>query len=316
MEELGELTPVPPRKVWMDEARDFTPWLMANPDVLGKALGIELEFGRAEQPIGSFALDLIGRDLTNDAVLMVENQLEHSDHTHLGQVITYAAGSGAATIVWIATEFRPEHRQAIDWLNEHTLEDVRFFAVQLGLVRIGESPVAPVLDVVAQPNDWQRHLRAVSRAARISGKGELYYAFWRRYVEKLRREHPDWVRGEPSFRSHLATHSPVKGTILTANFGERGRIMHQMWIDSGDAGRNKAIFDRLAERRTEFERAYGRSLEWDWREDRKACKIVDAREGSIGSEGEYEEYIEWFVDAGERFRRALEAVGLSGDLVP
>lgn len=118
---LGQLEPVDVREIWPDEARDFTPWLLDNAQVLGEALGIEVELDQAERSIGSFSLDLLGRDVTNDAVLIVENQLGQSDHIHLGQVLTYAGGTDASTIVWVATEFRQEHSQAIDCsMNEPT----------------------------------------------------------------------------------------------------------------------------------------------------------------------------------------------------
>ena len=113
MSDLGRLQPLDPREVWADEARDFTPWLFENADLLEEALGIDTELEEAEHPVGGFSLDLIGRDLTNNAVLMVENQLATSDHGHLGQIMTYAAGTDASTIVWVASEFRAEHRQAI-----------------------------------------------------------------------------------------------------------------------------------------------------------------------------------------------------------
>jgi len=163
---LGRLTPVDPRGVWVNEARDLTPWLLANWDHLANALGIELELTASEHPVGGFSLDLVGRDLTHDSVLMVENQLEGSDHGHLGQLVTYAAGTGAATIVWIATTFREEHRQALDWLNEHTYPDIRLFGIQLEVVKIGDSLPAPVLHVVSQPNDWQKRVRSATAAAR------------------------------------------------------------------------------------------------------------------------------------------------------
>jgi hypothetical protein len=130
MAELGRLEWVDPRAVWLHEAADFTPWLLANCDRLADALGIELELDATEHPVGGYSLDLIGRDLNNATVLIVENQLATTDHSHLGQVLTYAAGTGASTIVWIATAFREEHRQALDWLNEHTDEDTRFFGVE------------------------------------------------------------------------------------------------------------------------------------------------------------------------------------------
>ena len=118
--ELGRLEPIGVRRVWAHEAQDFTPWLLANADRLAEALGIDLELGAAEHPVGGFSLDLIGADLTNDCVLIIENQLEGTDHLHLGQVITYAAGTGAQQLSGIATDFRDEHRQALDWLNENT----------------------------------------------------------------------------------------------------------------------------------------------------------------------------------------------------
>src|SRR5690349_15136925 len=123
--ELGRLTAVDPRTVWASEDGDFTPWLLSNADRLADALGIDLELTAAEHPVGNFLLDLAGKDITNEAVLIVENQLEPTNHTHLGQLLTYAAGTGAATIVWISPAFKEEHRQALDWLNEQTGEDTR-----------------------------------------------------------------------------------------------------------------------------------------------------------------------------------------------
>jgi hypothetical protein len=152
--DLGRLECVDPRLVWIHEAHDFTPWLLENGDRLAEALGIDLELEAAEHAVGGYSLDLVGRDLTNDAVLIVENQLDTTDHSHLGQVLTYAAGTAASTIVWIATAFREEHRQALDWLNENTSEDTHFFGIELQVVKIGDSLRAPLFNVVAEPNDW------------------------------------------------------------------------------------------------------------------------------------------------------------------
>jgi hypothetical protein len=131
--ELGRIELVDPRSIWQHEAQDFTPWLLANADRLAEALGIDIEFEAAEHAVGGYSLDLVGRDITNDAVLIVENQPATTDHSHLGQVITYAAGTGASTIVWIATGFREEHRQPLDWLNESTDDKTQFFGVELQL---------------------------------------------------------------------------------------------------------------------------------------------------------------------------------------
>ncbi|MGH3563520.1 MAG: hypothetical protein ACRDTN_17470 [Mycobacterium sp.] len=128
--QLGRLTTVTPRDVWVHEAHDFTPWLLQNVDVLSDLLGMDLVLDVAEQPVGEFSLDLMGRDLSNGSVVIVENQLEQSDHGHLGQILTYAAGTDPTTIVWINTGFRAEHRAALDWLNEHTDPRTRFFGVE------------------------------------------------------------------------------------------------------------------------------------------------------------------------------------------
>ena len=112
----------------------------------------------------------MGRDITNDAVLIVENQLEPTDHSHLGQVLTYAAETGASTIVWIATSFREEHRQALDWLNENTGDRTHFFGIELQLVRIGDSLNAPLLNMVVQPNDWQKQIRSSTKQPRSVGR--------------------------------------------------------------------------------------------------------------------------------------------------
>jgi hypothetical protein len=137
---LGSLELVDPRSIWKHEAGDFTPWLPSNADRLVNVLGIEIELSAAEHPVGGDKLDLVGRDITNDAVLIVENQLEGTDHSPLGQVLTYAAGMAASTIVWIATAFRPEHRQALDWLNENTGERVHFLGSRSRSSRLATLP--------------------------------------------------------------------------------------------------------------------------------------------------------------------------------
>lgn len=161
---LGRLEAVPPRQVWAHEALGLTPWLLANADVLSSALGMDLDLEAAEHPVGGFSLDLIGRDRASGERVIIENQLETSDHTHLGQILTYAGGTDPATIVWVAPSFRDEHRSALEWLNQRTNAQTRFFAVQLQVVRIGDSDPAPLLSLVVQPNDWGKTVRSTTTA--------------------------------------------------------------------------------------------------------------------------------------------------------
>jgi hypothetical protein len=309
--ELGRLEQLDPRDAWRSEPGDFTPWLLDNAVNLGDALGIEVELTTNEHPVGGFSCDLIGRDLTNDAVLIVENQLAPTDHTHLGQILTYAAGTDASTVIWIATNFREEHRQALDWLNENTGEDVRFFGVRLGLVRIGDSPAAPLLDLVAQPNDWQKTIRAATRAG-PSSRESLYLSFWTRYLERVHVEQPAWGRArKPVTANWMSFTGPLPGTGINPSFAAGRRLRHEVYIDTGDAEANEEVFKNLLDHRSELESAYGRPLEFEAMPERRAKRVAEYREDSDVSEvDEYEAYIDWFLDAGVRLRRALSAIGL------
>jgi hypothetical protein len=156
---LGRLEPVDPRGVWPSEAHDFTPWLLANAQALSEAVGMDLDLEAAEHPVGGFSLDLIGVDAATGDRVIVENQLEASDHSHLGQILTYAGGTYPANVLWLSTSFREEHRAALEWLNERTDERTRFFAVRIQVVQIGTSPPAPLFTLVVQPNDWGKRVR-------------------------------------------------------------------------------------------------------------------------------------------------------------
>jgi hypothetical protein len=169
---LGRFERVDLRSVWTSESSDFTPWLSKpeNLSVLSDTLGIELELEARERAVGRFSADLLCKEVGVDRWVLIENQLERTDHTHLGQLLTYSAGLQAVTIVWIAASFTDEHRAALDWLNQITDETVRFFGLEVELWRIGTSPAAPKFNIVAKPNDWSR---SVAHAARSIDDGEL-----------------------------------------------------------------------------------------------------------------------------------------------
>jgi hypothetical protein len=187
---LGRLELLHPRQVWADEARHFTPWLFDNADYLAESLGIELELEQREHGVGMFSLDLYGRDLTNNCPLIVENQLEDSDHRHLGQLLTYAAGTDAATVVWVAPRFRDEHRQVLEYLNDMASGAARFFGVEVSVGVIGDSDPAPMFSVVAQPSNWRAQVKAQQAADEISPARAAYLQFWTSYLERLHSEHP------------------------------------------------------------------------------------------------------------------------------
>lgn len=243
---------------------------------------------------------------------MVENQLAQTDHGHLGQVLTYAAGTGARTIVWIATSFREEHRQALDWLNEQTDEGTHFFGVQLSVVRIGDSIPAPLFDVVAKPNDWQKQIRSATRSGAVSERGQLYRSFWTRYLERMAAKHPDWGRRvTPQPANWMGFIGPISGTKIVPSFSAGGRLRHELYIDTGDAEANEEIFGQLVEQRASIEAAYGGPLAFEPLDGKRACRIADYRDGSrVDDEDQWPAYLDWFFDAGRRLRKALEGTRL------
>ena len=166
---LGRLQPVPLREVWRHEAHDFTPWLANNLDRLAVSVQAgPLKLIGTEESVGPFSIDILAETIDGE-IVVIENQLEVSDHRHLGQIVTYASGVGASIVIWVLERLQEEHRAAIGWLNEHTDERTSFFAVEVGVVKIGDSIPAPVFDVVARPNDWQK--RARSRASATNWRG-------------------------------------------------------------------------------------------------------------------------------------------------
>lgn len=172
MASLGRLERVELREAWDNEATAFTPWLAGDENItlLGDAIGIELEVEAQEKSVGPFKADILCKDTTDDHFVLIENQLERTDHKHLGQLLTYAAGLHAVTIVWIADRFTDEHRAAIDWLNDITSSEFHFFGLEIELWKIDDSPIAPKFNIVCKPNDWTAD---VSRVAQSINDGEL-----------------------------------------------------------------------------------------------------------------------------------------------
>jgi hypothetical protein len=280
--------------------------LLVNPATLRNALGIDIELSTAEHPIGNYSLDLIGRDVNHDAVLIVENQLAFSDHGHLGQLLTYASGSDAKTIVWITTGFREEHRQALDWLNQSTDEHVRFFGLQIEVVRIGDSLPAVTLKVVAQPNDWQKRLKTAAAEISSSGKPALYYSFWSRMLERIHKEHPGWTRArKPQTVNWMWVSHPLRGIPLSVSFGWNNTLSVELYIDTQDGDYNTRLFDRLAQHRGAIESDFGRQLKWDRAEGRRFCSVADTSEGDVAQTEKHDDYINWIFDSIGRWRTSL-----------
>ncbi len=297
--------------MWPHEAADFTPWLRHNAHALADAVGLDIELTATEHQVGPFLLDVIGKDLTNDRVLIVENQLTPTDHGHLGQLLTYAANTDAGTVIWMALSFREEHRQAVAFLNELGGEKVRFFAVEIGAVRIGDSPAAPLFTLAAQPNDFHAQAAAAAKASSedASGVSAQYAAFWQRFLEQLRDQHPAWTRARKGpAENWLTPPSPFKGlSYYCVSFPSRPqRLRCELYIDSEGPAEVEARFRDLYEQRAGVEARFGGELSWEPLENRRASRIAVYASGDVTQADRHDEYIKWFISSLEQLRAALD----------
>lgn len=215
---FGTLVDVPLREAWAHEAHRFTPWLAENLDRLSAVIGIPLELSGIEAPVGSFSADILARNAADDSVVLIENQLEGSDHKHLGQIMTYLAGLETHTMIWVAPNFRDEHLSAIRWLNEHTVDPFAFFAIRLRAVRIGDSPLAPLFEVLERPNNWDRRLSEKKRTIEVgrSELGEHRLAFWTHFLER----HP--IYGSPHAASSHWAALPCTDAVVVQYIAKQG----------------------------------------------------------------------------------------------
>ena len=154
LEEIGDL-----RTVWPKEASDFTPWLAANIGRLSEVVGIDIDIEETESAVGDFNVDIFAVDADTGKKIIIENQLEATDHDHLGKLITYASGKAADLVIWVVKKARDEHKAAIEWLNNHTTEDIGFILCEIKLYRIGDSAIAPAFSIIEQPNNWAKEMK-------------------------------------------------------------------------------------------------------------------------------------------------------------
>ena len=313
MVDLGDLEKLPReklREVWPNEAANFTPWLAEphNLALLGRALGLELELDSVEKPVGPFAADILAKDSVSQRRVVVENQIAPTDHTHLGQLLTYAAGLGARAVVWIAEKFRDEHRAAIDFLNSATTEDFDFFAVEIELYRIGDSRIAPRFSVVARPNIAVKEGPG-STGGGLSESQKRYLEYWGGLIGKASGHYPalsEKTPGKYSWQYIETLRGGDPRLSVNAGFPWDKGLRLEVFIDGELA---KAAFNVLRrDKKDSIELKVGEQLSWEEMPDAKASRIaLYMPPGNIKLEDKdhWPQQYEWLLTWGPKLAEAI-----------
>ncbi len=301
---VGRLQRVPLREVWRHEAQDFTQWLQNNIDVLNESLNLNLLGANRERSAGDFSVDLVAED-EGGGTVVIENQLEKSNHDHLGKLITYLTAMGSKTAIWIVSDPRPEHVAAINWLNESSNAD--FYMVKVEAVRIAESPAAPLFTLIVGPSDETKEVGEAKKE--IAERYLIRKSWWTKLIERsaaVSRTHAHITPGE---HGSIGASAGVRG--LNFNYvvmQDECRV--ELYIDRGKDSddENKQIFDQLYAHREAIDRAFGAPLDWERLEGRRACRIQYTRQGGgyRSPEEQWPQLQDKTIHDMDRFEKALQ----------
>jgi hypothetical protein len=302
---------VHPREAWTDEAANFTPWLAeeANLSLLGETLGITLELGSSEKQVGSFKADILARDTLNQRWVVIENQLASTDHAHLGQLLTYAAGLEAHSIIWIASGFREEHRAAIDFLNQATTEEYAFFGIQIELYRIGTSALAPRFTIVAKPNNWNKQGQLAKSIAegRLDDTQRLNFEYWSALIAAANFRYPALAGRRPyktGWQNLEALCTGDPRVTLQAGFSSDNGLRVEAYIDGSKA---KLAFAELHSRKADIEASFGDTLFWEDIPENRGARISCTMPGNERRQNRdrWAAQHDWILTRGRKIAEAL-----------
>lgn len=303
--ELGKLKEVDIRKVWQHEQYDFSNWLSKDDNInqLGDTLNLSLTDVETEKFVGSYRCDIICKDEITGKNVLIENQLEPTNHDHLGKIITYASGLDASVIIWIVESAKEEHSSAIEWLNKHTDEDVSFFLIEVHAYTIGDSKPAPYFKIIQQPNDFVKQVKNISKNTELNDSQSNRLEFWNRFNDMLDK------MGRP-FNKRKATadhwYSVVVGSsqchISIDLVNREHKIRISMWIPN-----NKELYDTFYLNKDSIEKSLGYLISWDKLEGKKAACAYTFIEGlDFNNKDNYDSLMITIIKKVEQFRDSFK----------
>lgn len=301
--DLGKLEKGDLRAIWLHEAHDFTNWLSieSNLNQLGDEIGIDIKLIKTEADIGRYYVDILAEEENTGKKIIIENQLEMTDHDHLGKIITYASGYDANIIIWIVKEVRDEHKQAIDWLNEHTDEKINFFAVKMELWKINDSPYAPKFQIISKPNNWAKVVKNAGLGGNLTDIKMQQLDFWNQFKEYATDKDTKLRLRKPLPQHWYSISCGMSGLHLELTINTQNNTLG-CEIRIRDS---KELYQKFYSKKEKIESELGELPEWMELPDKKASRIKLSCNANIANVSQWEEYFKWFKVSAENLLQVV-----------
>lgn len=299
LEEIKDL-----RTVWPHEALDFTPWLSQDDNIalLADAVGLDIAVDETESSVGDFNVDIFASETGTDRKIIIENQLEDTNHDHLGKLITYASGKSADVIIWVVKHAREEHKAAIEWLNNHTDEKIGFFLCEIKLYRIGTSEPAVKFEVIEKPNDWTKEVKKNESANATQQQRYDYWVAFQDHVFQNAQFAKEFKRRKPSM-DHWMNYSIGSSDcyISVTQLVNRNEINVCLYIPN-----NMELYESLLANRESINKSADIPLSWCELPERKASKIIIERPAELSDQSKWKEQFDWLADVMVKIKKAFK----------
>ena len=303
MTNLGTLKKITDlRSIWPHEALNFTPWVAENVDLLADAVGLDITVDETESSVGDFNVDIYASETGTDRKIIIENQLEDTDHDHLGKLITYASGKGADVVIWVVKHAREEHKAAVEWLNNHTDDKIGFFLCEIKLFQIGDSQIAPAFTVVERPNDWTKEIRKTASANSTQQKRLEYWQAFNDYAFTDANFSRIFNKRKPT-TDHWMDFSIGSSAchIAVSQIQKRKAVDVELYIND-----DKELFKSLFAHKDEIEKNMEMELEWKELPERKASRILIEKTVDLDDRATWPEQFDYIMDTCIKMKRAFK----------
>lgn len=303
---IGRLDIVPIRKVFPKEARHFTTWMENHIEDLSERLNVYLSVVQREKKVGEFNVDLLCEDKDGNAVI-IENQLERTNHDHLGKLLTYLVNLEASMAIWVTTDPRPEHQKVIDWLNESTGADISFYLVKVEATKIGDSPYAPLFTVFAAPDKQSKETGKTKKE--MAARHYLRLEFWESLLQKSKEKTRLFSNISPSTSNWISMGAGKSGVSFSyVILMEGANVVLYIDYDQDTGKKNKEIFDELYKQKDLIEKEFGDALEWERHDDKRACRIQKKySKGGLLNKDQWPKIQDELIEGMIRFYKALKS---------